>query len=344
MHTDWLSYLESRGAHIAEGRVADFGAPSRELEASRDGTVIADLSRYGLLRVTGDDAQPFLHGQLSSDVRALTPRQAQHSSYNTAKGRMLTTFLLWQRSEGYDLQLAAELTEPIRQRLSLFILRAKVRIEDASDACVRLGVSGPGARRLLAPVFGRLPEAELEVVHTGDATLIGLDAQRFELVTLPDQAAALWESLERHVQPVGTPCWEWLQIRAGIPLITPATQDQFVPQMANLDAIGGISFRKGCYPGQEIVARTHYLGKVKRRLYRVHLDGSAAPAPGDELYSPDAGEQSSGVVVNAAPAPGGGYDALAVIQVASAEAGEVHWKTPDGPRLEFLPLPYQVPR
>jgi folate-binding protein YgfZ len=344
MHPDWRVYLQSQGARLVDDRVADFGDPSGEREATRRGTVIADLSGYGLLRVSGPDAQAFLHGQLSSDVRGLSPDRAQHSSYNTAKGRMLATFLLWRMGEDYALQLAAELAEPIRRRLALFILRAKVQIEDMSDARVRLGIAGPDAGRLLAARFGSLPEVDLGVAQVEEATLLRLGPQRFELVNLPDQAPALWERLSTAARPVGFPCWEWLDIRAGIPRVTAATQDQLVPQMANLDALGGVSFRKGCYPGQEIVARTHYLGKLKRRLCLAHLDGEAAPAPGDALYSPDVEGQASGLVVNAAPAPGGGYDLLVVVQQTSAQAGEVRWKAPDGPRLEFLPLPYPVLR
>ncbi|MBI2289829.1 MAG: folate-binding protein YgfZ, partial [Betaproteobacteria bacterium] len=141
--------------------------------------------------------------------------------------------------------------------------------------------------------------------------------------------------------PVGPAVWDWLDIRAGIPFITPATQDQFVPQMANLDAIGGVSFNKGCYPGQEIVARMHYLGRLKQRMYLASVAADEAPQPGDKLYSADTGEQSCGMIVNAAAAPDGGFDMLAVMQIESAQRGEVHWKSPDGPRLKFSDLPYK---
>jgi len=124
-------------------------------------------------------------------------------------------------------------------------------------------------------------------------------------------------------------------------VITPATQEQFVPQMVNMDLIGGLSYSKGCYPGQEIVARMHFLGRLKQRTYLAHL-GAGEPVPGDKLYSADLGGQASGMIVNAAPAPGGGYDALAAMQIASAAAGTMHWKTPDGPELKLLPLPYEV--
>lgn len=132
-------------------------------------------------------------------------------------------------------------------------------------------------------------------------------------------------------------------IRAGIPTILPPTQEQFVAQMLNYELIGGVNFKKGCYPGQEIVARTQYLGKLKRRMYLARLESAAEPQAGDELYSADMPEQATGMVVNAAPAPMGGFDVLAVIQTSSAEQHAIHWKSSDGPVLRLEVLPYAVP-
>ncbi len=343
MNPDWKRFLLDHGAAVEAERVAGFAEPARELAAARNGTVLCDLSHYGLIRVAGDDAREFLHGQLSSDVRNLAAGAAQFSSYNTAKGRMLASLLLWSDGDGFLLQLAAELAEPIRKRLAMFILRSKARAEDVSDATVRLGIAGPAAAAALRPLFADMPGVPLGVGPTERGTLLRLAADRFELVLAPQTAAALWQDLAGSATPAGHAAWDWLDIRAGWPHVTAATQEQFVPQMANLELIGGVSFKKGCYPGQEIVARTHYLGKVKRRMFLAHIAAPTPPAPGDELYSPDAGAQASGMIVNAAPSPEGGFDALAVVQVASAEAGDVRWKAPDGPRLTFRPLPYQVP-
>ena len=138
------------------------------------------------------------------------------------------------------------------------------------------------------------------------------------------------------------PVWDWLEIRAGIPVITAATQEAFVPQMVNLELLGGVSFQKGCYPGQEIVARSQYLGKLKRRMYLAHTDRDVAPGAGTQLYSRDLDGQPSGMVVSAAPAPGGGFDLLAVIQTTSADVHPIHLGTPDGPVLALEPLPYPV--
>jgi len=132
--------------------------------------------------------------------------------------------------------------------------------------------------------------------------------------------------------------WRWLDIRAGVPLITAATQDRFVPQMINLELIGGVSFSKGCYTGQEIVARSQYLGKLKRRMFLANVDATAAA--GDNLFGEDLGDQVGGAVVNAEPSPEGGYDLLAVLQTGTRENSTVHLKSLDGPALRFLPLPY----
>lgn len=341
MHPDWQRFLQGWGAVIDGGRVASFGDPARELAAARDGTVVCDLSHLGLVRADGEDARDFLHRQLSSDVRNLPDGQAQFSSYNTAKGRMLASLLLWADGDGFLLQLAAELAEPIRRRLAMFVLRSKVTLEEASGRWVRLGVSGPAAQAV-AQRFA-LSAAPLALTRDEGGTVLRLGPERLEFVLRPAAAPAVWDALARHAVPAGHAAWDWLDIRAGWPRVTAATQEQFVPQMANLELIGGVSFKKGCYPGQEIVARTHYLGKVKRRMFLAHIVAATPPAPGDELYSPDTGAQASGMIVNAAPSPEGGFDALAVVQVASAEAGEVRWKSPDGPRLAFRPLPYQVP-
>jgi len=180
------------------------------------------------------------------------------------------------------------------------------------------------------------------VARFADGSVIRLSDQRYQVVARAEAAASVWQQLAAGARPVGTHVWHWLDIGAGVPRITRRTQEEFVPQMANFELIGGVSFQKGCYPGQEIVARTQYLGKLKRRMYLAHLSAPVAPQPGDHLYSPDLPEQSCGMVVNAAPAPGGGHDLLAVIQMTSADGGEVHLGAADGPRLQFKPLPYAL--
>jgi hypothetical protein len=308
------------------------------LRAAQSGTILADLSRSGVIGVNGEDSQTFLQGQTTNDVRLATDR-AQYNSLCTPKGRMLASFLLWRDADGYFLQLPATLQAGIQKRLTMYVLRSKVKVRDAGDETVRLGVAGMGAEALLQAAIGALPPDVMGVVRHDKGTIIRLGATRFEVVTPLERGPALWEELSAQSTPAGSACWEWLEIHAGIPVILPQTQEQFTPQMANFEAIGGVSFTKGCYTGQEIVARTQYLGKVKRRMYLAHLVSDSAPQPGDELFG---AEPTAGMVVNAQPAPDGGYVLLAVIPTASVEAGAVHFKTPEGPTLHLMPLPYPV--
>jgi folate-binding protein YgfZ len=272
----------------------------------------------------------------------LTPTSCQYGGYCTPKGRLLATFLLWQREEAYYLQLPRVLREAVQKQLTKFILRSKVKASDASGGQVQFGVSGDGAGKLLAGLFGSIPAAPHAVAHTVDATLIKLPVDRYLVVASLEKGAGIADALKKCTASAATAVWNWLDIRAGIPVITPAILEEFVPQMVNLDLIGGVSFGKGCYPGQEIVARMHFLGRLKQRMYLVHVDAGSAPQAGDKLYSPELAEQSCGMIVNAEPAPEGGYDALAVMQIVQAREGNVHWRTPDGPQLKFLKLPYSL--
>lgn len=344
MNNDWQQFLQSRGAVFEDGKVAHFGDAAQEIRHSAEGTILADLSHFGLIRFAGEDAQSFLQGQLTNDVRLLNGQNSQWSAYCTAKGRMLASFLLWQDApQSYLMQLPARLREAIQKRLSMFVLRAKVRITDESDAWVRIGVAGPAAAAAVEAVVGAVPATVHAIVRNGSTTLLRPTADCIELITPADEAPRLWERLAASCRPAGSGRWDWHLIRAGIPVVLPETQEELVPQMANFELVGGVSFKKGCYPGQEIVARTQYLGKLKRRLYLAHVESGEPPRPGDPLYSVDLQEQASGLIVNAAASPRGGYDVLAVIQTASAATTPIHWKTLDGPVLKLEPLPYAIP-
>ena len=341
MNPLWQDHLLAAGAVIQDGIVAHFGNPQQALQATGNGTIVADLSHLGMIRFSGEDSQTFLQGQFTNDTRLATREQAQHSALCTPKGRMLANFLLWQDEGGYLLQLPAALRESVQQRLAKYVLRAKVKSQDASEELVRLGVAGENAEALLEQAVGALPQSVLGITHHNRASIIRLSALRFEVVLPADAAPALWNTLAKTCPPAGSGCWEWLEIRAGIPAILPPTQELFTPQMANLETLGGISFTKGCYTGQEVVARTQYLGKVKRHLHLAHIADGSAPQPGDDVLGigPEGEMQVAGQVVNAQTAPGGGYDLLAVITTSTVEAGSVHWKSTDGPLLAFLPLP-----
>lgn len=341
MIPSWSEYLQTHGAVVLDGVVQHFGDPAAELTHARDALVLADLSHYGLIALTGEDAQTFLHGQITNDLRGLRDERAVFAGYCSAKGRLLADFLVFRRGAELLVMLPRALRETVQKRLAMFVLRARVRLADASDAWVVLGLNGVGADALVRERYGRVPDAPMDVVQAADGWVVRLGESRFDAFVSPQAAPALWQSWTGQARPVGALAWDWLTIRAGVPVILPATQDHFVPQMVNLEVLGGVSFNKGCYPGQEIVARSQYLGKLKRRMYLAHVEAEAAA--GAELYSPELPGQSCGLVVNAAPAPEGGTDVLAVMQVSSHEAGEVRLGSPDGPRLAFAQLPYELP-
>ena len=337
--SSWLEFLQSRGARVVDGRVADFGDKARELAAARDATIVADLSDNALVAVSGDDATTFLHGQLTNDVEALGVDTAQWTGWCTAKGRLLASFLLVRRPTGYLIVLPAEIAPSIQKRLSMYVLRSKVKLEDVSAQYARIGVAGLTAGETIARRFGEKVDS-LGVVEATDGSMaIALGAARFLVVSPVEMAHAMWETMAAAATPAGSDAWDWTSIRAGIPSVVAATQEAFVPQMANFDLIGAVSFRKGCYPGQEIVARMQYRGGLKRRMALVHLGGDTSPVPGESVYSEAFGDQAAGTIANAAPSPGGGFDALVVAQIESLDRDDLHWKSPQGPALTVLSRP-----
>ena len=342
MNSDWQNFLIRQGAIIEGGVTSHFGDHAAELNSTAQNTVLCDLSQFGILRVSGDDAESFLQNLLSNDIREVSATRAQLSSLNTAKGRMLATLLIWRDGDEYLLQLPRVLAEAIRKKLGMYVLRAKVKIADASDEIILFGLSGANAQEILNKQFGALPQLPHGIIGIAQGSVMRISDTRFQINTTAPHAVALWKLLSQHVQPVGSACWDWFNIRSGIPVILPQTQEQFVAQMVNFELIGGVNFKKGCYPGQEIVARMQYLGKVKRRMYLAHLESSDAPQAGDELCCANEEEQACGMIVNAAPAPGGGYDVLATVQISSRETQTVHWKSLQGEALQFLPLPYSL--
>jgi folate-binding protein YgfZ len=238
----------------------------------------ARLNRYGLLSVSGDDARDFLHAQLTNDIQSLPQDRAALAGWCSAKGRLLATFLVIPAPQGFLLQLARDLAPAVAKRLSMFVLRSKVRIADESEAWAQIG----------------LWSASRGVTWEGDRATLAVDERR-SLRIEPAASSSMTCGADEEA-------WYLDEIRAGRPLITAATQDQFVPQMVNFETLGGIDFRKGCYPGQEIVARAQYRGQVKRRMVRLPAPEGVRLEPG-QAYN-------GGTVVNSA-----GGELLAVMPV-----------------------------
>jgi folate-binding protein YgfZ len=300
-----------------------------------------ELNDTGIISFSGEDAPSFLHAQLTSDVAALQSGRTQYSGYCTPKGRLLATLLAWRREGEILLLLPQSLREGIQSRLAKYVMRARVKVADATNRYTLYGVVGHGALAAVAASGGRAPGA-LHDVSIGDGVEITrLPIDRYLILAASEKADTVRGGLTQAASQLDDSGWSSLDVEAGIPVITPASQEQYVPQMVNLDLIGAVSYTKGCYPGQEIVARMHYLGKLKQRMYRVRVPAGQSPSAGDALYSAEFGpDQASGAILFAA---GQAHEALAVLQKSSAAGGAVHLKSVDGPEVELLPLPYTLP-
>jgi tRNA-modifying protein YgfZ len=323
---------DERNSRNVSVSVEPVGTPARaELQAARSGSVAAPLPQYAVVKFSGQDAESFLQGQLTCDVAGLAG-SASYGAWCSPQGRMLASFLLWRADSAFFMALRADIAAGVQQRIARYVLRSKVTVEPAGLALT--GCSGPDAGAALRDMVAKLPQRRLETASiAGGGAVIRLDESRFLVALAEARAPDAGAGLAR----VSPQAWDWLEVRRGIPWITAPTQDKLVPQMANLERIGGVSFTKGCYTGQEIVARAQHRGTVKRRMFLASVDVGASA--GDELYADDLGDQAAGLVVNAAASPEGGRDVLAVVQAASRESSTVHLRALDGPALRFLPDP-----
>ena len=345
MKPDWEKILLDAGAVIENNSVVHYGNPEQERRIALTGLLLCDLSHQGLIAAHGADAATFIQGQLTNDIHDVSDQHSQLSACCTPKGRMLASFRIFQRDETFYLSLPQSLLEATLKRLRMFLLMAKARLEDASQSLVGIGASGPQIEQHLKDMKLDVPALADAVTQSQGYTIIRLAGPqpRFAIYGELDAMMTLWNHLHVHAAPVGASVWELLDIHAGIPTIYPQTSEAFVPQMTNMHVINGVNFRKGCYTGQEIVARMQYLGKLKRRMYRIHIDGEQVVTPGDALHAPGSTSgQGTGTIVSAQRDPNGGYMALAVIDISDAEAGNLHWLDASGPAITLLDLPYVV--
>jgi folate-binding protein YgfZ len=309
--------------------------------------VVCAHTASALIEVAGDDAIAFLHGQLSSDVQALGPGQGQNGSYNSPKGRMLANGVLWRPAGGAAdrvlMLLSSDLVEPIRRRLSMFVLRTKAVIQDVRERHALLGVAGVDGAAAARDALGVVVAPMTAVRFGADATALALPDGRIVVACAVTSGPLIHAALARNAAIADAETWRWFGIAAGVPTVTAPTSDLFVPQAANWDLLGGVSFKKGCYPGQEIVARMQYLGRLKERLYAFRAETEDIAA-GTRLFSAAFGDdQRCGTIVNAARDTASGSVLLAVVQDAAAAAQDVRLGATDGPLLKSLALPYAVP-
>lgn len=349
----WQDFLVRHGAQLNPATQAIDGFEPAETSAASvaprqaPAAFVTPLTDVGLIAVSGEEGASFLHTQLTNDVEHLTESDVRLAGYCTPKGRLLATMLIWKSDEAVWLQLPRELQPAIQKRLEMFRMRAKAPIHDLSDQYAVLGVSLPPDSNALTHWFETVPDAPYAKVESPAGTLLRLpDVQgsvRFQIVVPVAQAQEIWPLLTRDLPAVGAGFWQLSEVRSGIPQVTLATQEKFVPQMINYEAVGGVNFKKGCFPGQEIVARSQYLGKLKRRMQHAQV-ADASAAAGMEVFSSTDPGQPCGMVVNAAPRPDGqGAECLVEIKMAALDEGSVHLGSASGPQLDFLPLPYALP-
>ncbi|WP_455201654.1 CAF17-like 4Fe-4S cluster assembly/insertion protein YgfZ [Kaarinaea lacus] len=347
MTTDspWLNFLKQQNAQIENDIVSHFGNKNAERQATVTDTILCDLTHLGFISATGDEAQSFLQNQLSNDIKAVSEQRSQLNAYCTAKGRALAMFRVFQFQDSYFLQLPVEQIEATLKRLKMFVLMTKVTIQDATDQMIAFGLAGADATQLLQQFATDLPQQDDQCVTNEKLVIskIGGAKPRYIVAGNYDHVTEAWDQLKAQTTICGNHAWSFLDIQAGIPQIYANNAEEFVPQMLNLHSIDGISFQKGCYPGQEVVARMHFLGKLKRRMYLAHVDTEQVPQPGDLIFAEDSKvDQAIGRVVQSQPAPDGGIELQAVLQIAVADNKPVHLNSADGPGLTFKELPYSV--
>ena len=347
MKNNWLQFLVAQGAQVSNddpAEVLDFGQLA-SLAALRTGFV-APLEDLGIIAASGAEAAGFLHNQLTNDVAQLGAEEVRLAGYCTPKGRLLATFLMWKQDDAILLQLPRAMQPTIQKRLQMYVMRAKVTLSDLSDSQVVLGLGGQAAGAALNAWFPALPAAPYTSVSNDAGTLLRLadafDAPRYQWIATAATAQDAWPVLTTQLAAVGSSAWRLSSIQAGVPQITLPTQEQFVPQMLNLELIGGVNFKKGCYPGQEIVARMQYLGKLKRRMLLASISASAV-APGMEVFSDADPDQPCGMIVNAERTEGDNFDCLVEVKIAAATDATLHLDAANGAPLQFRALPYPLP-
>lgn len=291
----------------------------------------ARLNRLGVIRVQGADAAQFLHGQLTQDFALLGLSEARLAAFCSAKGRMLASFVGVRRGDDeYLLVCSRDLLPPTLKRLSMFVLRAKAKISDASEEFQLWGLAG-------SAVPASLPEKAWSKT-SGDDTIV------VRLYPASATPRALWLAPAERTAPqalqINESDWDWLEVMSGVAMLSQPVVEAFVPQMLNYESVGGVNFKKGCYPGQEVVARSQFRGTLKRRAYIVHA--ASVLEVGQPVFHENDAEQPCGTVAAAGPRPGGGWDAIVSMQTSAAASGRLSAGAPDGPRLRLLALPYPL--
>ena len=326
--------------NLDHGGHSFFAPLDTEKEIRRKGEFLCDLSHLKFMTAHGPDAVSFLNGQLTNDIEKVSNSVSQLSGYCTPKGRLLCIFRIHRNDERLVLQANKNVLPNTVERLQRFVLRAKLELK-FEDSISSFGIVGRESSKVLAAVAGGLPEDREGCLAVPGLTLVchsTASTPRYQVVGPPSALIDLWRQLSTNIPNTGSWAWTSLDIEQGLPAILTQTSEQFVPQNVNMDLINAVSFHKGCYPGQEIVARMHYLGKLKTRMIRAEVDGGASPKPGDKLYT-SASEQSIGMLVDSAPA-NHGYHILTTVRLDQLDSGDLRIHGSSGQLVVPKVLPY----
>lgn len=294
---------------------------------------VTPLQGLGVIKIAGEDAAKFIHGQLTQDFALLGLDAARLSAFCSAKGRMQASFIGFKRPNGDVLLVgSADLIPATAKRLAMFVMRAKAKVTDASAEFALWGLAGSATQTIAAPALSTWFKADL-----GDASVVNL-------YPAGGNQRQLWLAPAASAAPLGEPLdftqWAWGEVQSGVATLSLPVVDAFVPQMLNYESVGGVNFKKGCYPGQEVVARSQFRGTLKRRAYLVH--SVEALAAGDPIFVPGDAEQPVATVVQAAASPAGGFDAIISGQNTAVQAAQLRLGSAQGAPLVLLPLPYPL--
>jgi len=325
MNNTWIEFLQTSGAQF-EGNTVHFGNSIEEKRAViQHKNVLASLSQLGLIQIAGSEAAKFLQGQFTNDVFKVNAQNSQLNAWCNHKGRIIVNFRLFKREQFYYLLLPQQSIATVMKRLKMYVLRADVQLEAVSEKFVILGIAGENcAEKLSNCLTVELPTNTDACVIDKELTILNISSekQRFIVISEIETAKNLWQCATKTLQTIGTASWELLNILDGVPQITQLTSEEFVPQMINWDSLNGVSFQKGCYVGQEVVARVKYRGQIKRRLYFAKIDSPEPAQAGDALYASTT-KESIGKIVNIQTHPDDFYVALVSIQTDYVDTAEI---------------------
>ena len=342
MCPDWQAFLITQGGIVEDGVLLGFS----EYDNKTFDNFITDLSHLALIDVSGEDADDFLNGQFTTNIKQLAKDHLQFSAWCNPKGQVKTTIFIYRHETGFNILLPTELKDPFLKQLQMYIMRSNVKLIDKSDELVRVGIQ-TNNNKLLAELMESVPEQKGKITIENDLHCLHAfgsenTSQRYIFIGSVERLINLWQKYSQHSTTVGTAAWELLDIQAAYPWLSSQTTEKFLPQMLNLDLIDGLNYQKGCYPGQEIIARLHFRGQLKRSLYLATCSLDAQPEIADQLYANDH-ENSVGIVINVQKntlAIEDSYYLLAVIEKELIES-QLSLRGPNGASLALQPLPYK---